>query len=188
MCLRISGRKVAGVHCFPQRNCGKPSQDPSFVNTNKPKASPETSCVHRGLKPFISKLGEKALPLYKLLRRTDNFKWTDVATAGLEEIKAFLASNPILAAPGVGEPMLLYISTTNQVVGVVLVIERGEEGHKFPTQKLVYYVSEVLTPCKSRYPHYQKIAYAVFMASQNRDTIFKSVRSQWHQKYHLTTL
>ena len=24
----------------------------------------------------------------------------------------------------------------------------------------------VLTPCKSRYPHFQKIAYAVFMASR----------------------
>ena len=27
-------------------------------------------------------------------------------------------------------------------------------------------MSTVLTPCKSRYPHYQKIAYAVFMASR----------------------
>ena len=62
--------------------------------------------------------------------------------------------------------MLLYTSATNQVVSVVLVVEREEEGHKFPTQKLVYYVSEVLTPCKSRYPHYQKIAYVVFMASR----------------------
>jgi len=90
----------------------------------------------------------------------------DAATAVLEEIKALLASNPILAAPGVGEPMLLYISATNQVVSVVLIVEQGEEGHKFPTQKPVYYVSEVLTPCKSRYPHYQKIAYTVFMVSQ----------------------
>src|SRR5215216_2564807 len=90
------------------------------------------------LSRFISKLGEKALPLYKLLRRSDNFEWTNAATAGLEEIKAILASNPILAAPSVGEPMLLYISATHQVVSVVLVVERGEEGHKFLMQKLVY--------------------------------------------------
>ena len=82
------------------------------------------------------------------------------------EKKTLLASNPILAAPSVGEPMLLYISATHQVVSVVLVIERDEEGHKFTFQKPVYYVSTVLTPCKSRYPHYQKIAYAVFMASR----------------------
>ena len=84
------------------------------------------------LSRFISRLGEKALPLYRLLRRTDHFEWTDVATAGLEEIKTLLASNPILAAPNVGEPMLLYISATHQVVSVVLVVEREQDGHKFP--------------------------------------------------------
>ena len=129
-------------------------------------------CV-AALSRFISKLGEKALPLYKLLRRTYNFKWTNAATAGLEEIKTLLANNPILVTPGVGEPMLLYISATNQVVSDVLVVERGEEGHKFPTQKPVYYISEVLTPCKSQYPHYQKIAYAVFMASQKLQHYFQ---------------
>ena len=115
---------------------------------------------------FISRLGEKVLPLYHLLRRTDHFIWIDAATAGLEEIKTLLGSNPILAAPNIVEPMPLYISATHQVVSAVLVVEREEEGHKFPLQKPVYYVSTVLTPCKTRYPHYQKIAYAVFMASQ----------------------
>ena len=75
------------------------------------------------LSRFISRLGEKVLPLYRLLRRTDNFEWMDAAIAGLEEIKTLLAGNPILAAPSVGEPMLLYISTTHQVVSVVLVVE-----------------------------------------------------------------
>ena len=118
------------------------------------------------LSRFFSRLGEKALPLYRLLRRTDHFEWTDVAMARLEEIKALLASNPILAPPNIGEPMLLYISATHQEVSVVLVIEREEDGYKFLLQKPVYYVSTILTPCKSRYPHYQKIAYAVFMASR----------------------
>ena len=118
------------------------------------------------LSRFISRLGEKALPLYHLLRRTEYFEWTDATTAGLEEIKAILATNPILAAPNVGEPMLLYIAVTHQVVSAVLVVERETDGHKFPLQKPVYYVSTVLTPCKSRYPHYRKIAYAVFMASR----------------------
>ena len=115
---------------------------------------------------FISRLGEKVLPLYRPLRHTDHFEWTDASTVGLEEIKTMLASNPILSAPNIGEPMLLYISATHQLISAVLVVEREEEGHKFPLQKPVYYVSAVLTPCKSRYPHYQKIASAVFMASR----------------------
>ena len=118
------------------------------------------------LKPLHLPIRGKARPLYNLLRRTKHFEWTDAATAGLQEIKAILATNPILAAPNVGEPMLLYIVATHQVVSAVLVVERETDGHKFPLQKPVYYVSIVLTPCKSRYPHYQKIAYAVFMASR----------------------
>ena len=75
------------------------------------------------LSRFISRLGEKALPLYRLLRRTENFVWTDAAAAGLDEIKTLLASNLVLTAPNIGEPMLLYIAATHQVVGAVLVVE-----------------------------------------------------------------
>lgn len=118
------------------------------------------------LSRFISRLREKAIPLYRLLKQTKKFKWTSEAAATLEEIKALLATNPIVAAPRVCEPMLLYISATNQVISAVLVVERDMEGNKFQVQRPVYYVSEVLTPCKTRYPHYQNIAYAVFMASR----------------------
>ena len=79
------------------------------------------------LSRFISRLGEKALPLYHLLRRTKHFEWTDAETARLEEIKALLASNPILAASNVGEPMLLYIVAMQEVVSAVLIVEREEE-------------------------------------------------------------
>ena len=87
-----------------------------------------SGCV-AALSRFISRLGEKALPLYRLLQHTDHFEWTDATTYGLEEIKALLVSNPILATPNVGEPMLLYISATHQVVSAVHVVEREEDGH-----------------------------------------------------------
>ena len=41
-------------------------------------------CV-AALSRFISRLGEKALPLYRLLRCTEHFLWTDVAAAGFEK-------------------------------------------------------------------------------------------------------
>ena len=69
--------------------------------------------------------------------------------------------------------MLLYIAATHQVVSAVLVVEQEVDGYKFPLQKPVYYISMVLTPCKSRYPHYQKIAYAVFMASRKLGHYFQ---------------
>ena len=81
-----------------------------------------TGCV-AALSRFISRLGEKAQPLYRLLRRTKHFKWTDAAMGGLDKIKAILATNPVMAAPNIGEPMLLYIAATHQVVSSGLVVE-----------------------------------------------------------------
>jgi hypothetical protein len=59
--------------------------------------------------------------------------------------------------------MLLYIAATNQVVSSALVVERAKEGKEHRVQRPVYYLSEVLSPTKQRYPHYQKLAYAIYM-------------------------
>src|SRR4051812_6965650 len=61
--------------------------------------------------------------------------------------------------------MLLYISANNLVVSVVDVVERMEAGCEYPLQRPVYYVSEVLTPSKQCYPHWQKLVLGVFMTS-----------------------
>jgi hypothetical protein len=44
------------------------------------------------------------------------------------------------------------------------VVERKEEAQEYGIQRPVYYVSEVLTESKQRYPQYQKLAYRVFLA------------------------
>ena len=102
-----------------------------------------------GSKPLYLLLGRKGITPLSPPRHTEHFEWTDAATAGLNEIKAILETNPVLAAPNIGEPMLLYIAATHQVVSAVLIVEREADGHKFPLQKPVSYVSTVLTPCKS---------------------------------------
>jgi hypothetical protein len=48
--------------------------------------------------------------------------------------------------------MLLYIAATNQVVSPALIVECAEEGKMHGVQRLVYYLSEVLSPTKQRYP------------------------------------
>ncbi|KAK1630203.1 hypothetical protein QYE76_004518 [Lolium multiflorum] len=115
---------------------------------------------------FVSRLGEKALPLYKLLKKTDKFVWDDAADAALRGLKEILTSPPILAAPVESEPMLLYLAATNKVISLVIVVERKEEGHEYDVQRPVYYISEVLTESKQRYPHFQKLAYGVFLGSR----------------------
>jgi hypothetical protein len=99
---------------------------------------------------FISRLGEKALPLYKLMKKSDEFVWTDKADAALKDLKRVLSTAPVLAAPEDQEPMLLYMAATNRVISIVIVVERKEEAHEYGIQRPVYYVSEVLMESKQR--------------------------------------
>jgi hypothetical protein len=62
--------------------------------------------------------------------------------------------------------MLLYIAATNQVVSSMLVVKRVEEGKTHGIQRPVYYLSEVLSPTKQRYPHYQKLVYTIYMTGK----------------------
>jgi hypothetical protein len=56
------------------------------------------------------------------------------------------------------------VAATTQVVSAVIVVERAEEGHALPVQRPVYYISEVLSDTKKRYPQVQKLLYAVVLA------------------------
>jgi ribonuclease HI len=125
------------------------------------------------LSRFIRKLGEKALPFYRLLRKTNNFKWTEEAQAVFNDLKRRLSTSPVLVTPRVKEPMLLYIAATNQVVSTALVVERAEDGKEHGVQRPVYYLSEVLSPTKQRYPHYQKLAYAIYMMGKKLPHYFE---------------
>ena len=86
-----------------------------------------TGCL-AALGRFISRLGEKALPLYRLMKKSDKFEWTPEADAAFAELKALLSTQPVPAAPVSKEPLLLYIAATGQVVSTVLTVEREEEG------------------------------------------------------------
>jgi hypothetical protein len=116
---------------------------------------------------FISKLGEKALPFYRLHQKMDNFTWTEEAQATFDDLKRRLSMSPVLVTPREKEPMLLYIAAMNQVVSTALVVECAEDGKEHGVQRPVYYLSEVLSPTKQRYPHYQKMAYAIYMTGKN---------------------
>jgi hypothetical protein len=85
---------------------------------------------------FISKLGEKGLPFFKLLKKFDKFEWTDEADQALEELKTFLTMPPIMVPLAPNETLLLYISASTQVVCAVLLAEQPEEGHCTPSSDL----------------------------------------------------
>src|SRR6266508_2671522 len=70
-----------------------------------------TGCIAT-LSRFISRLGEWAMPFYKLLKKQDKFQWTPEAQQALDELKEFLTKPPTLV-PLMPEVLLLpYVAAT----------------------------------------------------------------------------
>jgi hypothetical protein len=70
---------------------------------------------HTALSRFISRLGEKGLPLYRLLRKAERFTWTPEVEEALGNLEALLTNTPILVPPVAGEALLIYVAATTQV-------------------------------------------------------------------------
>jgi hypothetical protein len=108
-----------------------------------------TGCM-AALDRFILKLGERRLPFFKLLKHQEKFVWTPEADPALAQLKDFLSKPPVLTTPRKKEPLLFYLAATTDVVSTAIIVERQEDGHAYPVQRLVYFVSEVLSESKTR--------------------------------------
>jgi hypothetical protein len=107
------------------RNMAKPSNKKDVMKLTRMMAA---------LGRFISKLGEKDLPFFKLLKKANKFVWDDEAQKAFEALKESLMTPPIMTPPVLKETLLLYISATTNVISTVLVAEREEEGQAYPVQ------------------------------------------------------
>jgi len=111
-----------------------PSKVRAVLNMRPPKNVKDvqklTGCM-ASLSRFISRLGEKGLPFFKLLKASEKFTWTEDADAAFTQLKVFLTSPPILTAPQSNEDLLLYIAATDWVISTVLAVEGDEPGHVY---------------------------------------------------------
>ena len=67
-----------------------------------------TGCM-AALSRFVSRLRERAMPFYKLLKKQDKFQWTSEVQQAFEELKEFLTNPHVLVPPMPEELLLLYI-------------------------------------------------------------------------------
>jgi len=69
------------------------------------------------LSRFISRLGDKGLAFFKILKKSNKFEWNEEAAIAIQQLKDFLTTLTI-TAPEDGETLLLYITATTHVVSI----------------------------------------------------------------------
>ncbi|XP_012853665.1 PREDICTED: uncharacterized protein LOC105973192 [Erythranthe guttata] len=69
---------------------------------------------------FISRMADKSLPFFKVLRKAAQFEWTDKCQLAFEALKTSLSRLPILSTPERNETLFVYLSVGDEAVSSVL--------------------------------------------------------------------
>jgi hypothetical protein len=101
------------------------------------------------------------LPFFKLLKKSDKFKWTDEADQALEELKTFLTTAPVMVPPAPKESFCSTSPCPPRWSARCWWLSDPKRATSTPVQRPIYYVSEVLSDSKVRYSQPQKLLYAI---------------------------
>ena len=82
-----------------------PEKITAITSLAKPACINDVQCL-AGCVAALSRLGEKALPLYQMMKKTDTFVWSDADNTAFEDLKRQLSKPPVLAASIDKEPLL----------------------------------------------------------------------------------
>jgi hypothetical protein len=124
----VSSGKLLGYMVSSRGIDANPKKVEAIENLEPPRTRKEIqklAGMMAALNQFISKLGERGMAFYRLLRKADGFQ-RDYQAAGFVELKKYLMSLPTLVLPKPEDVLLLYVAATNIVVSIVIVVERPE--------------------------------------------------------------
>ena len=126
-----------------------PNKCQAILDMSSPKGLKEIQQLTgrlAALSRFLSRAAEKSLPFFKVLKKANEFEWTEECHETFLKLKEYLSSPPVLTRPSPSEVIIVYLAISDYAVGSVLVCEREREQHP------VYFVSKALQGAELRYP------------------------------------
>lgn len=119
------------------------------------------------LSRFISLSSDRCHKFFGVLKKDQGLQWNEEYVEALRNLKAYMSSPPLLVKPNLGEPLLVYLAVSEVTVSAVLV--RENKG----TQSPIYYISKTLVDDETRYPHLERLALALVVASRKLRPYFQ---------------
>ncbi|PKA60509.1 RNA-directed DNA polymerase like [Apostasia shenzhenica] len=148
-----------------------PDKISTILNMPSPRTAKEIQKLAgriNSLGRFISKAGDRCSLFFRCLRNNKKGQWTDECEAAFTELKKYLTSASILAAPKEGVVLSLYLGVSDTAVSAVLL--DSEKGVQHP----IFYTSHMLLDTESRYPTLEKLALALLMTAKKLRPYFQS--------------
>jgi hypothetical protein len=105
------------------------------------------------LRRFIPKYVEITLGFTQLLKKGSDFIWDTIANKAFKALKLSLTHAPLLFPPDYSRDYFLYHAASDYTIAMVLIQE--DDSHD---EHVIFYLSQSLTPTKTKYLHVEKLA------------------------------
>jgi hypothetical protein len=111
---------------------------------------------------FISQMIATCEPIFRLFPKKNPRVWNEECQEAFDKIKGYL-QNPALLVPSLSNrPLIIYLTTTEKVMGYVL----GQHDEFGMTETTIYYLSKKFTNCESMYTTVKKLCCALVWATK----------------------
>ncbi|CAB0032149.1 unnamed protein product [Trichogramma brassicae] len=107
---------------------------------------------------FIEDVSSIKIPLLRLLRRDQPWRWGEEQRQAFDELKRALTVAPVLARPDFAKPFIIQCDASGIAIGAVLVQEDADGEHP------IVYLSRVLTAPERNYSTSEKECLAILWA------------------------
>lgn len=109
---------------------------------------------------FISRLVEKSLPFFRVLKKAYSFQLDEKCGGAFQELKEYLRNLLMLARPRAGTELWIYLTASEFIVSIMLI--RQENNKKQP----IYYISFWFKGSELQYTALEKLTLGLTLTSR----------------------